>query len=93
MRKLATYTHVSKLIKNASQPAVSTCVISMGYDAPEHCNPESSPIGVTQPLVLGVHQLKNCVIVQNTVRLDRSRELREFLSAERTLVIRLRTFI
>ena len=43
-------------------------MISVGYDVPKHCHLENSRIGVAQPLVLSVHQLINCVIIQDAVR-------------------------
>ena len=80
-------------MKNTPAAHGKYVMISMGYGAPGHCRLKSSPIGVAQPLVLSVHQLVNCVVIQNAVRLDRSRKLREFLSVEQTLVNRIHTFI
>ena len=47
-----------------------------------------SLIHVTQPLAPGVHQLIDGIIVQDTIRRDRGRELREGLLIGKALVKR-----
>ena len=56
-----------------------------------HSNLESSLVGVTQPLVSSVHQLIDGILVHNTIRLDRRRELRGSSLIGHVLVKRPRT--
>jgi len=57
----------------------------------KHSNMKSSLVDVTQPLVLSVHKLIDEILVQNTIRRDRRRELREGSSNEQAVVKGLRT--
>ena len=72
------------VIKNASQGVTNP---RMMYDVSNffghmRSNLESLLVGVTQPLVSGIHQLVDGVLVQNAVRRDRRRELRGLSSTE-----------
>jgi len=41
----------------------------------KHSNLQSSLVSVTQPLVFGVHQFVDGIVVHDTIRRNRSREL------------------
>ena len=58
----------------------------------KHSDLQSSLVGVTQPLIFSVHQLIDGPVVHNTIRRNRSIELRDGSSIEQVLVKRLHTF-
>lgn len=57
----------------------------------ETASQPGSLIDVAQPFVPGVHQLVDGVVVQDTIRRDRGRELREGLLIESAFFERLLT--
>jgi hypothetical protein len=83
-------------LENAPKPLISPCVINGPrsiYIGHRHSDVKSSLVDVTQPLALSIHQLKDGILVQNTIRRDRRRELREGSVAGRVIAKRLRTFM